>query len=50
MFGHHEMNLRWSSKLTHPNKIISDRYRKRRKRFGLISNLIAAIYNMELGE
>lgn len=31
-------------------KIISDRYRNRRKRFGLRFNLIAAIYNMELGE
>ena len=29
-------------------KIISDRYRNRRKRFGLRFNLIAAIYNMEL--
>jgi len=29
-------------------KIISDRYRSRRKRFGLRFNLIAAIYNMEL--
>ena len=29
-------------------KIISDRYRNRRKRFGLRVNLIAAIYNMEL--
>lgn len=29
-------------------KIISDRYRNRRKRFGLRFNLIAAIYNWEL--
>lgn len=29
-------------------KIISDRYRNRRKRFGLRFNLISAIYNMEL--
>lgn len=29
-------------------KIISDRYRNRRRRFGLRFNLIAAIYNMEL--
>lgn len=29
-------------------KIISDRYRNRRKRFGLRFNLIAAIYNLEL--
>lgn len=29
-------------------KIISDRYRNRRKRFGLRFNLIAAIYNIEL--
>lgn len=29
-------------------KIISDRYRNRRKLFGLRFNLIAAIYNMEL--
>lgn len=29
-------------------RIISDRYRNRRKRFGLRFNLIAAIYNMEL--
>lgn len=29
-------------------KIISDKYRNRRKRFGLRFNLIAAIYNMEL--
>ena len=29
-------------------KIISDRYRNRRKRFGLRFNLIAAIYNVEL--
>lgn len=31
-------------------KIIADRYRNRRKRFGLRFNLIAAIYNMELVE
>ncbi len=31
-------------------KIISDRYRNRRKRFGLRFNLIAAIYNMEVGQ
>lgn len=30
-------------------KIITDRYRNRRKRFGLRFNLIAGIYNMELG-
>lgn len=29
-------------------KIISDRYRNRRNRFGLRFNLIAGIYNMEL--
>jgi hypothetical protein len=29
-------------------RILSDRYRNRRKRFGLRFNLIAAIYNMEL--
>ena len=29
-------------------KIISDRYRNRRKRFGLRVNLIAAIYNFEV--
>ncbi len=29
-------------------KITSDRYRNRRKRFGLRFNLIAGIYNMEL--
>lgn len=29
-------------------KIISDRYRNRRKRFGLRFNLITGIYNMEL--
>lgn len=29
-------------------KIISDRYRNRRKRFGLRFNLIAGIYNLEL--
>ena len=29
-------------------KIISDKYRNRRKRFGLRFNLIAAIYNREL--
>lgn len=30
-------------------KIVSDRYRNRRKRFGLRFNLIAAIHNIELG-
>jgi len=29
-------------------KIIADKYRNRRKRFGLRINLIAAIYNLEL--
>ena len=29
-------------------KIISDRYRNRRKRFGLRFNLISGIYNLEL--
>ena len=29
-------------------KIIADRYRNRRKRFGLRFNLISGIYNMEL--
>jgi len=29
-------------------KIIADRYRNRRKRFGLRFNLIAAIYNLEI--
>jgi len=29
-------------------KIIADRYRNRRKRFGLRFNLIAGIYNLEL--
>ena len=29
-------------------KIVSDRYRNRRKRFALRFNLIAAIYNMQL--
>lgn len=29
-------------------KIVSDKYRNRRKRFGLRFNLIAAIYNYEL--
>jgi hypothetical protein len=29
-------------------KIINDRYRNRRKRFGLRFNLIAAIHNLEL--
>jgi hypothetical protein len=29
-------------------KIISDRYRNRRKRFGLRFNLIAGIYNYEI--
>jgi ribosomal protein L35 len=31
-------------------KILSDRYRNRRKRFGLRFNLIAAIYNLALEE
>jgi hypothetical protein len=31
-------------------KIVSDRYRNRRKRFGLRFNLIAAIYNRELDQ
>jgi len=31
-------------------KILSDRYRNRRKRFGLRFNLIAGIYNCEIGE
>jgi hypothetical protein len=31
-------------------KIISNRYRNRKKRFGLRFNLISAIYNMELVE
>jgi len=31
-------------------KILNDRYRNRRKRFGLRFNLIAAIYNLELEE
>ena len=31
-------------------KIIADRYRNRRRRFGLRFNLIAAIYNMELAD
>ena len=31
-------------------KILSDRYRNRRRRFGLRFNLIAAIYNLELEE
>lgn len=31
-------------------KILSDRYRNRRKRLGLRLNLIAAIYNLELLE
>lgn len=30
-------------------RIISDKYRNRRKRFGLRFNLIAGIYNWELG-
>ncbi len=30
-------------------RILSERYRNRRKRFGLRFNLIAAIYNLELG-
>jgi len=29
-------------------RILSERYRNRRKRFGLRFNLIAAIYNLEL--
>jgi hypothetical protein len=29
-------------------KIIADRYRNRRKRFGLRFNLISGIYNLEL--
>lgn len=29
-------------------KILADKYRNRRKRFGLRFNLVAAIYNMEL--
>jgi hypothetical protein len=29
-------------------KIVSDKYRNRRKRFGLRFNLISAIYNIEL--
>lgn len=31
-------------------KIIADRYRNRRKRFALRFNLIAGIYNLELGK
>ncbi len=31
-------------------RIISDRYRNRRKRFGLRFNLIAGLYNYELGD
>jgi hypothetical protein len=31
-------------------KIIADKYRNRRKRFGLRFNLIAGIYNLELTE
>lgn len=31
-------------------KIIADKYRNRRKRFGLRFNLIAGIYNYELGK
>jgi hypothetical protein len=31
-------------------KIIADRYRNRRKRFGLRMNLIAGIHNFELGK
>ena len=31
-------------------RILSERYRNRRKRFGLRFNLIAAIYNMELAQ
>jgi hypothetical protein len=30
-------------------KIVADRYRNRRKRFGLRFNLIAGIYNYEVG-
>ena len=30
-------------------KIVADKYRNRRKRFGLRFNLIVGIYNMELG-
>lgn len=30
-------------------KIIADRYRNRRKRFGLRFNLIAGIYNLQMG-
>jgi len=30
-------------------RIIAERYRNRRKRFGLRFNLIAAIYNLSLG-
>lgn len=30
-------------------RILSDRYRNRRKRFGLRLNLIAGIYNLQLG-
>ncbi len=30
-------------------RIVSDKYRNRRKRFGLRFNLIAGIYNYELG-
>lgn len=31
-------------------KILGDRYRNRRKRFGLRFNLIAGIYNLEVGK
>ena len=31
-------------------KILADRYRNRRKRFGLRFNLVAAIYNLELAD
>jgi hypothetical protein len=31
-------------------RILAERYRNRRHRFGLRFNLIAAIYNMELGD
>lgn len=31
-------------------KIVSDRYRNHRKRFGLRINLIAGIYNVEIGQ
>jgi Transposase DDE domain len=31
-------------------RILAERYRNRRNRFGLRFNLVAAIYNMELGD